>query len=830
MIDVTCPKCGVELEVADSKAGARVTCPDCDCRILVPARTATKPARPSAKAPAGRPAPPPPRGKRPPRRRDDDYDDEESGSNGKLILGLSLGGVGLLCIVGVVLFLVLRGKDSKDKKEEVAANTNNNLPANFVPPRMGAPPAFGPGNPNLVPPVTNPNANPNAGSVPNPKDPPKKDPATRTTTPVAGSGASREEIYQHVLKSTVLILVPTQGGIAAGTGSLIDAKNRLVLTNFHVVMSAPEVAALFPIYDEQGDPVQNRETYIKKLTEQRDSINKAQVVAKDDRRDLALIQLAEIPKDVLPLAVAEKSVKTGQAVHSLGNPGRGGMVWVYAPGQVRGISAKYKWRAGSEGGGQVLNLESDVVMTDSPTNPGDSGGPLVNGRGELVGVTHGLDPEGRGISLFIERNEVVDFIESYCRSKGLAWDRADRHLEGGGPGEADMPTLMADLKNADAQVRSRAAQTLGAMGPKAKMAVPALGGLLKDKDELPRRFALQALAKIGPDASPAADDLLAVLKDSDANVRQEAAKALGKIGPTIKAKAFGPLAKSLDDKERSVRLAAVEAIASLGPLDPADLPVVLKVLQGGDDEIKGYAAKALGQFSTSAKDVVPALIDAYKSTRAVQLQAAVLASLAHFGEEAKVALPQVSDALKSGNADLIRPASRVAAGIGTDAQKLVPELAAALDGRDPVTRKEVLGALVKLGPLAKEAVQALSRGLAEKDREARNLTLSVLEALGKDAKPAVPALTQLFADRNKDLDAKVIAVLTKVGKDGVPELRIALRNSNPFVRMGVCKALGSIGPPARAAAQDLGALGRTDQYLEVQQEAQQAYLNVIRKP
>src|SRR4029078_12751795 len=80
--------------------------------------------------------------------------------------------------------------------------------------------------------------------------------------------------------------------------------------------------------------------------------------------------------------------KTGQRVHSVGNPGASGALWVYAPGVVRTFYHK-KWLSKSEEGEAPSEHEADVIETQSPTNHGDSGGPLVNDRGELVGVTQG---------------------------------------------------------------------------------------------------------------------------------------------------------------------------------------------------------------------------------------------------------------------------------------------------------------------------------------------------------------------------------------------------------------------------------------------------------
>ena len=117
-------------------------------------------------------------------------------------------------------------------------------------------------------------------------------------------------------------------------------------------------------------------------------------------------------------------VSPGQSVHSIGNPGGSGALWVYTPGKVRQVYAK-NWK--SEVDGRTLTFEADVIETDSPTNPGDSGGPLVNDKGELVGVTQG------------ERSMLVCSARSSTSSevKALLGSRAVRAITGAGtPGAA----------------------------------------------------------------------------------------------------------------------------------------------------------------------------------------------------------------------------------------------------------------------------------------------------------------------------------------------------------------------------------------------------------
>jgi S1-C subfamily serine protease len=214
------------------------------------------------------------------------------------------------------------------------------------------------------------------------------------------------KVYQQVLKSIVWIQSPRERGqLATGTGSLVDAKLRLVLTNYHVVGNADRVEVIFPQY-QRDKLIAERDYYIENL--RRLGI-RGRVVARDRTRDLALIQLQEIPKGAVTIPIAEASPMPGQSVHSVGNPGKSGALWVYTPGKVRQVYFK-RWKA--KIGDDTANFEAEVVETDSATNPGDSGGPLVNDQGELVGVTQGGAIGASLLSTFIDVSEVRRFLNS----------------------------------------------------------------------------------------------------------------------------------------------------------------------------------------------------------------------------------------------------------------------------------------------------------------------------------------------------------------------------------------------------------------------------------
>jgi hypothetical protein len=220
-------------------------------------------------------------------------------------------------------------------------------------------------------------------------DPPKADPLD--------AGAS---VYQKVVHSTAWIHSERGSRHYTGSGSLIDKARRLVLTNYHVVGDTKRATVYFPVFDGKK-AIPDRKYYL-------DRAGKlgipGEVVEIDKQADLALVRIDRVPEGVNELPLASASPDPGQAVHSLGNPGKSGALWVYTPGKVRQVYTK-KWKAKLDER-TTASFEAQVIETDSPTNPGDSGGPLVNDKGELVGVTQGGALDAQSISIFVDLSEV----------------------------------------------------------------------------------------------------------------------------------------------------------------------------------------------------------------------------------------------------------------------------------------------------------------------------------------------------------------------------------------------------------------------------------------
>jgi hypothetical protein len=223
--------------------------------------------------------------------------------------------------------------------------------------------------------------------------------AVATILGFASAAHADVEIYRQALQSTAWVLAKNSEGTSSGTGVLVDAERKLLVTNAHVVGDARAAVIFFPELKD-GKPIVDRQHY---LTNVRRLGIRGTVVAVDRKRDLALVEIQKVPEDARAIEMASESVSPGEEVDSIGNPGATEALWVYTSGTVRAVYKK-QFRTGAG------EHDFQVVETQSPINSGDSGGPVVNRQGQLVAVSQAISPRARLVSYFIDITEVKEFL------------------------------------------------------------------------------------------------------------------------------------------------------------------------------------------------------------------------------------------------------------------------------------------------------------------------------------------------------------------------------------------------------------------------------------
>ena len=187
---------------------------------------------------------------------------------------------------------------------------------------------------------------------------------------------------------------PEGGGVATGSGFLIDTEGHIV-TNNHVVEGADKVEVKLGSSDK---------TYT------------AEVVGTDPATDVALLKV-DAPADSLhPLALGDSSnVEVGEPVVAIGNPF--GLDRTVTSGIVSALQRQIQ----APNGFSI----SHVIQTDAAINPGNSGGPLIESEGKVIGINSQIQTGGSGngnvgIGFAVPINtarEVVQQIEDHGEIK-----------------------------------------------------------------------------------------------------------------------------------------------------------------------------------------------------------------------------------------------------------------------------------------------------------------------------------------------------------------------------------------------------------------------------
>jgi serine protease Do len=180
-----------------------------------------------------------------------------------------------------------------------------------------------------------------------------------------------KKIYRDASKSVALILCASnEGSGELGTGSVVDAARRRILTNAHVVIRDttdkpwPVIHLYFKPESMTGDAKQDMQNPVL-----------GRVVAFDRALDLALVEAASLPSDAAAIALDDpRGVEVGDRVAAIGHPEQGGL-WTLTTGVISTVVADV-------GGVKGKN----AFQTDTSINRGNSGGPLLDARGAIVGV------------------------------------------------------------------------------------------------------------------------------------------------------------------------------------------------------------------------------------------------------------------------------------------------------------------------------------------------------------------------------------------------------------------------------------------------------------
>ncbi len=171
-----------------------------------------------------------------------------------------------------------------------------------------------------------------------------------------------------------------------GSGVIIDARQGLILTNYHVAGEA--------------DSIEVRLNDGRRFD--------ATLVGKDRATDLAVVKIEA--DQLFELAIGDsETVQVGDPVMTIGNP-FGNFAGTVSKGIV---SAMDRSQVG------IIDYEG-FIQTDAVINPGNSGGPLVNMRAEIVGINTAIESNNgmfNGIGLAIPSSRVSRVLPALLKGE-----------------------------------------------------------------------------------------------------------------------------------------------------------------------------------------------------------------------------------------------------------------------------------------------------------------------------------------------------------------------------------------------------------------------------
>ncbi len=140
---------------------------------------------------------------------------------------------------------------------------------------------------------------------------------------------------------------------ASGTGFYMNKEGEFI-TNRHVVRGCQSIAVRTPAGDRP-----------------------AQLIASDEKRDLAILRTQETPQAVAPLRWNIEDIRLGETLYVYGFPGEAG-----AAGTPTFVSTRLSAIHGPGGQPEWLQLEA-------ASQQGNSGGPVLDSTGNVIAVIFG---------------------------------------------------------------------------------------------------------------------------------------------------------------------------------------------------------------------------------------------------------------------------------------------------------------------------------------------------------------------------------------------------------------------------------------------------------
>ncbi|MBA2114322.1 HEAT repeat domain-containing protein [Bremerella alba] len=171
---------------------------------------------------------------------------------------------------------------------------------------------------------------------------------------------------------------------------------------------------------------------------------------------------------------------------------------------------------------------------------------------------------------------------------------------------------------------------------------------------------------------------------------------------------------------------------------------------------------------------------------------------------AEKAIPALTSALDSDDAELQRRAARSIAQFGKEAHTATPALAKLLDSPIPKVRAYAAYALGKIGNGSDKSLPKLIELITDQDANVRREALEAMLEMDADPEVTLPIMVNVLEKADPAMVLPVLSELAEMGDKAVPRLRTALQNEK--AAYWACLVAAEMGPNAAPAVPELTAV------------------------
>jgi HEAT repeat protein len=298
-------------------------------------------------------------------------------------------------------------------------------------------------------------------------------------------------------------------------------------------------------------------------------------------------------------------------------------------------------------------------------------------------------------------------------------------------------------ESSEPSVRLASVTALGALGPRAKAAVPVLLDLLDSEQLKIRRRAVWALVAVGP---VCAKDIVRMAPFGDELADDGALEVLAKF-PGEEGRSIAVMRVALKGSRSVSRGQAAKGLGLWGPTAAVALADLRGALGDNEEAVRWRVCEALGRIGLRAKSALPDLARTLKDSSARVRVAAALA-IYRLTKKTDQALPVISGELQSKNAGVVGYAVECLAAIGGDARNALASVRKLQqNSRDSVAVAAAL-AEWRLSGESKGCVGVLRIKMLSTSASARLAAVEAISEMGRDGSETEAVILKLTEDED----------------------------------------------------------------------------------